>query len=96
MSVIQDEFFIRSELYKIAIHTKKITDLLPKFESTQQYRVSKNQNNLIGNSNQHHISRWYSALLLFSLGHNVYTDWDMKYSCCARILLNLSYQAILK
>ena len=36
MSVIQDEVFIRSKFYKFFFHTKKIKDLLSKFESTQQ------------------------------------------------------------
>ena len=51
------------------IHTINIKDLISKFESTQQDRVSKNQNDMVGNFNQNHISRWDSALLCFSLGH---------------------------
>ena len=32
----QDEIFIISTFYKFVIHTKKIKDLISKFESTQQ------------------------------------------------------------
>ena len=88
MSIIQDEFFIRPPFYNFFIHIKNIKDLISKFESNQQDRVYKNQNNLMGNFNQHHISQWYSDTIRFSFGHQAYTDWETKYACCARILLN--------
>ena len=69
---------------------QNIKDLVSKLESTQQEKVSKNQNNMIGNCNHHQISQRASDILFFSLDHRSYTDWEMKHACCARILFNFS------
>ena len=90
MSVIQGEVFVRSAFYKIFIHAKNIRDLISKFEPNQQDRISNDHNNVIGNSNQNHISWWASDLLCFSLGHHPDTDWEIKYASYSRILLNFS------
>ena len=82
ISGIQDEVFIISEFYKFGAHTINIMDIIFMFESTQQVIVSKNQNNMIGNFNQHHIYRWDNAILCFSLEHQSCTYWEMKYTCC--------------
>ena len=63
VSIVQDEVFIRSILYKFGAHIINIKYLVSKFESTQQDRVSKNENNMIKNSNQHQIPWWASAIL---------------------------------
>ena len=78
MYVIQDEVFIISAFYKFGVHTINIKDLISKSESTKQDRVSKNQNNLMVNINQYNIFRWDGYLLYFSLGHQSYTDWEIK------------------
>ena len=90
MSVIQDEVFIRSELYKFGINAINIKDIIYKFEYTQHDRVSNYKNNMMENRNCHQISRWDSSLLCFSLGHQSYIDWEIKYACCDRIMLNFS------
>ena len=90
MSVIQDEVSIRSALYKFGIQTINIKDLIYRLESTQQDRVSNTQNTMMGNFNQHQIYWWAGYIICFILGHQLYTDWEIKYVCCARILLNFS------
>ena len=47
MSVIQHSVFIRSIFYNCFVHIIIIYNLIPKFESTQQDRLSNNQNNMI-------------------------------------------------
>ena len=90
MPVIQDEVFIRYAFYIFGVHNINTKGLISNFESTQQDIFSKNHNNMIENRNQHHIYRWDSALLRFSLGHQSYTNWEIKYECCARITLKFS------
>ena len=77
-------------IIKNFIHTKNVKDLISKFESTQQDRVSNNNNNMMGNCNRNQIFQWAGAILSFSLGHQSYTNWVMKYTCCARIIFNFS------
>ena len=47
--VIQYKVSIGSVLYKFEIHAKNSEDLVSKLESSQQDRVSKNQNNMVKN-----------------------------------------------
>ena len=69
MSVKKDEVLIRLTLNKFGAHTRNTKDIISKFEYTEQDRVSKNQNNLIGYFNQHKISQWDIVLICFSIGH---------------------------
>ena len=66
------------------------------FGSSQKYRVSKNQKNLLENINWDHIYRIDSAQLRFSLGNQTYMEWGIKSECCDRIMLIFYYQAIFK
>ena len=77
MAVIQDEISIRAMPNKYGSHYRQIKDLIYKFESAQQDRISNKQKNLVENSNQHHISRQACAHLHCELGHQPYTEWEM-------------------
>ena len=94
MAVIQDEVCIRAVPKKYGSQYRKIKDLIFKFESVQQYIISKKQKKMIENSNQNQISCCIFDLIHFKPEHQSNTDWEMKYSCCDGIIFNFSFLAI--
>ena len=62
MATIQDEVSIIYESRKFGIQYQHIKDLISKFESSQQDRISKKHNSMIENINTNNIYRW---------------DWDL-------------------
>ena len=94
MTVIQDEVSIRAVPNKYGSQYQQIKDLISKFEFPQQYRISNKQKKLVENSNHNHISWWTCAHLHYELGHHSYTEWEMKSTCCTRILLKYTHLAI--
>ena len=92
MAFIQDDFSIQSASINFGTPPRQIKDLISKFEYSQQDIISKKNKNLSENRNQNHISQCSCALIHFKPRHQSYTDWEMKCTYCARILLNLYYR----
>ena len=71
---------------KYGSQSRLIKDLIAQFKPTQQDRIPNNQKKLVEHSNQHHILRCACDHLLFQLGHQSYTEWEIQYVCIARII----------
>ena len=94
MSAVQYEVSIRAVPKKYGSQSRLIKDLITQFESAQQDKISNNQKKLVEKSNQHNISRWACYHLLFQLGHQSYTEWELQSACIARILLKTIHPVI--
>ena len=87
MGFIQYEVSIHSACRIFYFYLQLNKNLISNFESARQYKVSKKQKKLIEKSNQHNTSLRDCDLIRCKLEHQSYTDREMKYACCARIIL---------
>ena len=83
-----------SDLYLEKLATTPDISIIsfPSLNLPNKIESPRNRRSLYKTENHNHISCWYCSLICFKLVHQSYTDWEIKYVCCASIILNFSYR----